>query len=342
MPFPPGGTLPFLQFKGIRGIVGCPSLLWGYLMRLITSAVLLLALLLPGCMPEKKETTTRGRLHVLITESFAPPMIEEVDQFLSTYSVNGANITYEVVTSEEAIRRLVQDTARLIISVRPLSAAERERVPAVEDFSLNEVVVAYDGIAVVVHHKNPADKITTTELYKVLIGEITRWEQLSQAATMKGRIELLYQDSSDVSRFVDARLLEGKPLRKDFRRTRSSLETLHDVVDRPLSLGLVGVSWIDSAHVPAKSLEVAETRKSTDTTFRVPPEVFGEFHSPHPANIYRTYYPLKRAIYMYTFCPVGSIASGFGTYVANKEGQRIFLKRNIVPGTQPIRLKAPQ
>jgi hypothetical protein len=104
----------------------------------------------------------------------------------------------------------------------------------------------------------------------------------------------------------------------------------------------VGINWIDSARVAAKSLKLAETRQTTDTTHRVAPEAFGQYYSIHPAHIYRTYYPLKRSIYIYTYAHLGSIAGGFGTFIAGKDGQRLFLDRNIVPGTQPIRLRAPQ
>jgi phosphate transport system substrate-binding protein len=295
-----------------------------------------------ACGPEKQETTTRGNLHALFAESTAPVMVEEVNQFLDIYGKAGAAITYEIMSSEEAIRRMLRDTVRYIVSTRPLSAVEKQQLPKVEGFDLNEIIIAYDGLAVVVHHKNLVERITTAELNKILAGEINRWEQLSNAASMKGTIEVLYQDSSDVSSFVENRLLQGKTLRTVLRRTGSSLATLRSVVERPLSIGFVGVLWVDSARVPAKILEVAETRQIADTTFRVPPERIGKFCTPHPANIYRTYYPLKRALYAYTFGPVASFASGFGTFVANKDGQRLFLKRNIVPGTQPIRLKAPQ
>ena len=311
-------------------------------MKTSTALTLLALLAFSGCTPEKPETTTRGHLQVLIAESIAPPMVEQVEQFVNIYSKNGAQLSYTLMSSNDAIKHLVSDTARFIITTRPLTAAERARVPVIEDFNLYGILVAYDGIAIVVHHKNPVEEISTTEITKVLTGEIKRWEQLSRSKGMKGLIEVLYQDSSDVSSFAADRLLYGKPVRKDVRRTGSSLETLRSVVDRPLSLGLVGTSWIDSARVPAKSLEVAETRQTTDTTFRVAPEAFGKYYSTHPANIYRSYYPLKRAIYIYSFGPVGSIASGFGTFVANKDGQRLLLKRNIVPATQPIRLKAPQ
>jgi len=180
------------------------------------------------------------------------------------------------------------------------------------------------------------------ELSKILSGEIRRWEQLSNAETMKGTIEVLYQDSSDVSLFAGSHLLQGKSLRNDLQKTSSSLATLRSIVERPLSIGLVGVLWVDSARVPAKVLQVAETRKIQDSTFRVPPERVGKFCTPHPANIYRNFYPLKRAIYAYTFGPLASFASGFGTFVATADGQRIFLEKGIVPATQKIRLKAPE
>lgn len=297
-----------------------------------------------GCTPEKTETTTRGRLHVLIAESIAPPMIEQTQQFQSIYAKNGAELSYAVMSTDDAIRHLISDTARFVVTTRRLTAGERNRLPRIDDFNFNEILVAYDAIAVVVHHKNPMEEITTGELVKVLTGEIKRWEQLSRVKGMKGQIQLLYQDSSDVSMFVADRLLSGSALRKDVIRTRTSLETLRSVVERPLSLGLVGTSWIDSARVPAKALEVAETRRieAADTTYRLAPESFGKYYSTHPAHIYRSYYPLKRAIYICTYGPVGSIASGFGTFVANKDGQRLLLNRGMVPGTQPIRLKPPQ
>ncbi len=41
---------------------------------------------------------------------------------------------------------------------------------------------------------------------------------------------------------------------------------------------------------------------------------------------------MKRAIYVYTFCPVGSLATGLNSYVATADGQRLLLNRKIVPG----------
>jgi phosphate transport system substrate-binding protein len=308
-------------------------------MKISTLLSICLVLGLSGCTREKSETTTRGTLHAMFAESTAPAMTEEVTRFLTAYGKTGANITYEFMSSDDAIRRMIRDTIRCIVSTRRMTAVEKQQLPKVEGFDVNEIVVAYDGIAVVVHQKNLVEKITTTEIAKILSGEIRRWEQLSKAEDMKGSIEVIVQDSSDVSEFARSRLLEGKDLRKDLRRTGSSFNTLRAVSERPLSIGLVGALWVDSSHAAVNVLKVAATPQSQDTTFRVPLERIGKFCTPHPANIFRNYYPLKRAIYVYTYGPVASFAAGFATFVATSDGQRVFLEKGIVPGTQQIRLK---
>jgi phosphate transport system substrate-binding protein len=304
---------------------------------LITLGFCLLAFV--GCSDQKSETTTRGNLHVLIAESIAPPMVEEINSFLEQYAQNGAHISSEVASSDQVIRRMIQDTARFIVTTRPMTDAERKQLPVVKGFDLTELVVAYDAIAVVVQDKNPVTEITMGEVTKILSGEITRWDQLLHAGSMKGKIELLYQDSSDVASFVNARVLRGQPVRKEAQRTGSSLETLGMIARSPVALGLVGVTWIDSARAPVRALLVAETRQGADTTYQVPHEAIGKYFSPHPANVYRNYYPMKRGIYIYTFGPVASLAAGFNSFVATANGQRLLLNRKIVPATQNIRIK---
>ncbi|MCX6133212.1 MAG: substrate-binding domain-containing protein [Ignavibacteriales bacterium] len=305
---------------------------------MFTSAIVLL-ILFTGCTREKSETSTRGNLHVLVPESTVPAALDEIREFLNQHASDGAKIEYQIVSSGHALQRLGRDSIRFVFSTRPMTATERQQLPQTEGFELSEVLIAYDAVAVVVHEKNLVTKVTTTELTKILSGEFNRWEQLSKAGAMRGTIELVLQDSSDITSFADARILQGQPLRKGARLTSSSMATLQLVAAQPLAVGLVGITWVDSARVAAKILDIAETRQAGDTTFRVPTEAFGKFYSPHPANIHRSYYPLKRANYAYWYAPLGSLASGFGSFVSHADGQRLFLKRNLVPGTQRIKLR---
>jgi phosphate transport system substrate-binding protein len=289
-----------------------------------------------GCSPEEKESTTKGKLYIFVPESIAPVMIDEVNEFLNLYQVNGAHITDTIVSAETVARRFVRDTARIAFLPRPLTQAEKEQVKAFSA-NLNELIVAYDGIVAVVHPKNKTVEMTTTEIQKILSGTTTLWKQI--AKQMKGTINIYCQDSSDVTEYLRQRLLKQAGISAKLTRTSSDLETLRLVEKDPFALGFVALGWIDSAKSAAKILNLGRTSEDTDTTYATPAETIGNFFSPHPANIYRNYYPLKRAIYMYTRGQV-DLAAGFSTYVATSEGQKLFLKHGLLPGTQRIKLKS--
>jgi ABC-type phosphate transport system substrate-binding protein len=137
------------------------------------------------------------------------------------------------------------------------------------------------------------------------------------------------------------RLLGKTGITAKVAHTTSDLQTLQSIEKDPLSIGFVALGWIDSAKSTTKVLNLGRTKEDTDTTFAAPPEAEGKFFSPHPAYIFLNYYPLKRANYMYIRGNV-DLAAGFGTYVATAEGQKLFLKRGLLPGTQKIKLKSIQ
>ncbi len=307
-------------------------------MRTIFFAVLITFFL--GCDTEQKETTTKGKLHIFIPESIAPTIIDEVNEFLNLYRQNGAQITYTIVPSEIAVHRFVRDTARIAFLPRPLTEAEKDHIKKIST-DLNELIVAYDGIVVVVHSKNKLEQLTTTEIQKILTGTITRWEQLTYTKPMRGAIKIYCQDSSDIIEYLTQRLAQQTGISMKFTRTLSDLRTLQSVEKDPLSLGFAALGWIDSAKSIVKILNLGRTNQDTDTSFVLPAEAKNNFFSPHPANIYRNYYPFKRTIYMSTRTHV-DLAAGFGTYVATAEGQKLFLKRGLLPGTQQIKLKSSQ
>lgn len=307
----------------------------------ISLLLVLLLLFFSACRQKASETTTSGHLYVLVTQSAAPAVIEEINQFLNAYREQGAHITYSVVPSENAIYRFVNDTVRCLFSIRPLNAEERQQVSSTSKFDLTEVLVAYNAVVAVVNQKNSVNQMTVEEVRDILTGKITRWQQLSHRATMRGQIEVVYQDSSDISWYLARRVLQGREVRKDVSRAYSGVQTLNSVADRRSSIGFVGVSWIDSVGAAVKVLKLGETSQPADTSFTVPPEALGKFFSPHPAYIYQRYYPLRGVVYFYARAPLESLASGFGFFVAGNEGQRLFLAKKLVPGTREIRLRVP-
>lgn len=301
------------------------------------SLLLLLAL---SCGPNQEETATKGHLRVLVAESVAPVLIQEVNEFMSLYQTHGADVTYSLLQSTDANAHFLNDTARLIITTIPLTSEEKGRVKQTTDH-LAEIVLAYDGVVAVVQSTNPRRDLTLAQIRNILNGRTTTWEQLGRPGPQRGSIHVFLEDSSDVSLYLSRRLMNGGAIKAAFRHTASSSETLRRISDDPLSLGFVGLNWVDSTGPRVKVLPLAADSAVADTTYRPPPETIGHAYSPHPAHLYLNYYPMKRAIYVYARTTPGDFPTGFTSFLASPAGQRIFLSNGMVPGTQQIVLKRP-
>lgn len=304
------------------------------------ASICIATVLLFGCQPEKKETTTRGNLHVLFAESVAPAMIAEVDAFQSLYEKNGSHVTYEILTAQQVNSRFVLDTTKVIATTIPLDSKEQDLVRKTSG-TLVEVTIAYDGLALITSPRNPCEKITKAEIRDLLGGKTKRWEELTHANGAHGQLKLTFQDSSDITAFIDRRLMDGFTFPKLSRRTTSSLQTVALVEHDPLALGFVGLPWLDSVKGRVKPLKVATSKNDADTAFSPAKESVGEFYGLHPAYLHLNYYPLKRAIWLYTRSMGGDVAAGFSSFVSTFEGQQILFQHGLLPGTQQIKIRRP-
>lgn len=301
------------------------------------SVLLIVAL---SCGPSQDETATKGHLRVLVAESVAPVLVQEVNKFMDVYLSHGAHVTYTVMQSREANLHFLNDTARTIITTIRLTHDEKDRVKKTTD-NLVEIALAYDGVVAIVQSKNPHKDLTLEQVRNILNGRVTRWDQLSNSGSGNGTIHLVLEDSSDISIYLSGRVLEDRAIKTSFRRTVSSAQTVQEVSRDRFALGFVGLNWVDSADGKVKVLSLAADSSMADTTYRPPPESVGNAYSPHPAYIYLNYYPMKRAIYVYSRTTTGDFATGFTSFLASPAGQKIFLGEGFVPGTQQIVLKPP-
>ncbi len=306
--------------------------------RLFVLLSLSIILLLAACQRGTDQSPTSGSLSLVIPEPIEPVLRGEVAAFLELYRQNGAQISARVGTSEEAIRLFVRDSLRLLFSTRRLTATERALVEK-EGNGLTEIALAYDGVAVIVQRDNPIVKATVGEIRGILDGSITRWEQLSGHGRFRGAISAILSDPSDESLYLQQRLFGGAALHARITRTASSAQTMHAVAQDARAVGFVGIDWLDSLKLPVHPLALAMKDGDADTAYAVPSDAYGRYFATDPANIYQNSYAFKRTIMMYSRPMQVDLATGFSAYVAGADGQRLFLRQNLVPGTQPIRLR---
>ncbi len=81
------------------------------------------------------------------------------------------NFTYNPTGSGSGITAVLEGRCDIGLSSRTLKEDEKSQ-------GLTETVLAYDGIAVIVHPENPVSGLTLEEISKIYTGEITNWSEV--------------------------------------------------------------------------------------------------------------------------------------------------------------------
>jgi phosphate transport system substrate-binding protein len=286
----------------------------------------------------EEETTTKGHLHLLLAESVAPALVPQVDEFMSLYRERGADVSYSIAKAQEANRRFVVDTARMIVTTIPLTEKEKDIVNKTTD-QLLEIVLAYEGVVAIVAEKNRVDELSLEQVRGILNGSLKSWGTLRQSGAPQGNIRLVLEDSSDVVDYLSHRILRGDGIRATPQWVHDPTATITSVAKDRLALGFVPACWVDSVRAGVKILALAADSALADSAFKPPVESINKYYVPHPAYLYLNYYPMKRAVYLYARTTSGDFATGFASFVASAPGQKIFLQKGMLPGTQKIVLK---
>ncbi len=279
-----------------------------------------------------KETPTRGNIKIAVDEAYQLLIDSEIVVFESIYK--HANIT-PIGASEDSILKLfMDDSVRLMITSRKLSANE--------EAYLNEKLyhprtthIAWDAVAFVVNKSNGDNQIRYNTIRDILNGKVTRWNQLN-AASKRGDIQVVFdnQGSSNVRYLMNKFNIETLP---DYCYSASSNPAVIDYVEQhPNALGIISVNWISD---PDDS--ITHNFLNRVNVVAITPEVYSEgsdFYTPHPAYISDKSYPFIREVYAISRETFSGLGSGFINFLAHDQGQRIVLKMGMLPATMPIRL----
>lgn len=280
------------------------------------------------------DTLTSGVISVAVDESFTPVIAEEIAAFENRFS---QAVIIPLDTSEtDAIKLLLADSVRLAITTRTLSASEEKQMRS-RKFQPRSHLLALDGIALTVNRENPDTLITVGQLRKILLGGITRWEQIYPNSKL-GEISLVFDNptSSTVRYMIDSICGGAKLAEHNLYAQKNNRSVLNYVSQDKAAIGVIGVSWLSnkqdstnlsfdqSVRVMSVSNEVVAT---PDNSFK-----------PYQYYLYYGYYPLVRKVFIIHNDTHNGLATGFTRFLTGDIGQRIILKAGIVPATQPVRI----
>jgi phosphate transport system substrate-binding protein len=182
-----------------------------------------------------------------------------------------------------------------------------------------EIKVALDGLAVVVNPKNPADKLTLSQLADIFTGKITNWKELGG---QDQKIVILSREVNSGTHvyFKEHVLRKNDPNSKEeFAPSALMLPSSQAIADEvaanSAAIGYYGMGYISKKQKP---VAVAKDIKS-------------EFIEPTIENVISGKYPISRPLFFYTNAEPQGLLKKFIDFTLSKEGQEIVIQTDFVP-----------
>jgi phosphate transport system substrate-binding protein len=282
-----------------------------------------------GCAPGSEGSPTSGKAAIYASEDIYPIMELEVQSFQRQYE--SASITLLTASPREAIAHLVNDSVKLAVISRPLSADEMS-IARKNSIAIDTLLVAYDGIAVIANTENAMKHITIEQLHALATGKKPSLK--SVGGTVADHVILAFGGkNSDMREELADRIMPGEKYIDAVAPCTTSTHAISFVARHPAAIGFIGLSWAKQIPGNVAILDIG------DPAFkRLPYYDTLEYFPPHPAHLYRNYYPLRRSIYVLSRGEHVNVDKGFLAWLAGKEGQSIFNKNGLVPANSHVRL----
>jgi phosphate transport system substrate-binding protein len=221
--------------------------------------------------------------------------------------------------SGTGIKALMSGTVEIANSSREIKQEEVEQAKQA-GVSPVEHVVAYDGIAVIVHPSNPTKEISVEQISDIYTGKVTDWKAVAGGA--KGDIQVVSRDSASGTYEAFKELvvtLDGKDKSRDYApaalKQASNQAVLALVAQTRTAIGYVGLGYLDES---VKALAVI-------------PIGGGKAVAPTVESVMAGEYPVSRALYCYTNGEPTGALKDYLDWVKGREGQAIVEQVGFVP-----------
>jgi phosphate transport system substrate-binding protein len=237
----------------------------------------------------------------------------EIATFTSLYKY--AKITPEYVQETELISRFLKDSVKLVITSWEPSEQQKELLMTTNTI-VRTTAVAYDAIALVLNKANNDSLFTYQNVNDLFTGKLTDWKELNPKSDL-GKIVAVFDNdqSANIRYFKEEFKLSGLPA--GFYSVKSNQEVINYVASN------TSRAFSDKIKLAAVSHQVLN---------------HGSYFLPVQGSIYDKSYPFTRKINLVNRESFSGLASGFVSWCAAEQGQRIVLKSGLVPATMPIRL----
>jgi len=283
------------------------------------------AVFLAGCGESIDPNEPQGFIQTKGSDTMVNAVQMVAEEFMKDYP----NIFVAVTGggSGVGIASLINKTCDVATASREMKPKEIE-IANQHGVYPNEIVVAYDGVAVIVNKNNPVNRLTIDDLHKIFTGEATNWKQFGGKDLHI--VTLSREVSSGTHMYFKEEVIQlgKKDSRDEFSKETllltSSQAIVEEVAGNEEAIGYLGMGYLSDR---TKALQIGKDK---------------EFYPPTVENVLKKTYPLSRGLYAYTNGEPQGIVKRFIDFILSPAGQKQFTDAGFVPVQTSPPEAAPQ
>lgn len=280
--------------------------------------------------PEPTDTATSGEVNIVVDESFQKLFDTQIYTFESIYKNAKVHVNY--LPENEALTRMINDSCKVVVMCRDLTAKERKSFEAKNLFPIS-TKIAEDAVVLLINPENMDTTLTVDQVKSILTGGDTAWSQLNKDSKLGG-IKVVFDNAGSANaRYMKDTVLKGKDFSSNVFAVRSNPEVIEYVSTHKNAIGFLSVNWIS---------DIDDTL-TTSTLKKVKQVAISKTADSEPVKAYQAYiktkeYAFTRDIYMINRQTRAGLGMGFVSFVAGDKGQLMILKTGLIPAIAPVRL----
>jgi phosphate transport system substrate-binding protein len=230
----------------------------------------------------------------------------------------GSSIAVTGGGSGTGITALINNTCDIAEVSREMKQSEIELV-ASKGAAPQKIIVALDGLAVVVSPANKISELTIDQLADVFTGKIKNWKELGGR---DAKIVLLSREVNSGTHvyFKEHVLRHGKADGKEEFAAEALLLSSSQAIADEVSQNQDAIGYYGMGYITAK-----------EKALMVAKDINSPYEAPTMENVISGAYPISRPLLMYTKGEPQGLAKTFIDYVLSPAGQQVVKKLDFVP-----------
>ena len=290
----------------------------------------LIIFFLVGCGPSTDyvaptDRYDNGSINISADESFKPVIDSQVQVYEAKYPNVKLKVHYK--PEAECLKDMGVDSVRMIIVTRRFTPEEKQFMLDSLKVAPDQMSLAFDAIAVVVHPESKNYLFTIPELKQILKGNFKKnlipvFDGLNATSTV---------------RYIIDSVLHGDILTSKALAAKNSEEVINYVSNHPEAVGFIGVSWIGDKDDAQQQSFLTKVKLAEIESVDQP----GKYIQPVQANIYSGRYPMIRELlYILKENHREGLGHGFVNFMTGEKGQLIFRRAYLVPSHMQFNVRS--